>query len=59
MSEIHGGSGHYSQGAATLVVTLSEPRLEVWVRWLGGRITRQEVTPDLGEIRLKHSGPDR
>jgi hypothetical protein len=59
MSEIHGGSGHYSQGAATLVVTLAEPRLEVWVRWPGGRVTRKEVTPDLAEIRLKHGGPDR
>jgi len=59
MSEIHGGSGHYSQNAATVVMTLPEPCLEVWVRWPGGRITRQEVTPDLGEIRLKHGVPDR
>ena len=59
MSEIHAGSGHYSQNATTLVMTLPEPCLEVWVRWPGGRITRQEVTPDLGEIRLKHGGPDR
>ncbi len=59
MSEIHGGSGHDSQNAATGVVTLPEPCLEVWVRWPDGRITRKEVTPDLGEIRLKHGGPDR
>ena len=59
MSEIHAGSGHYSQNATTLVMTLPEPCLEVWVRWPGGRITRKEVTPDLGEIRLKHGGPDR
>ena len=59
MSEIHAGSGHYSQNATTLVMTLPEPCLEIWVRWPGGRITRKEVTPDLGEIRLKHGGPDR
>ena len=59
LSEIHAGSGHYSQNATTLVMTLPEPCLEVWVRWPGGRITRKEVTPDLGEIRLKHGGPDR
>jgi len=59
MSEIHGGSGHYSQNAATVVMTLPELCLEVWVRWPGGRITRKEIIPDLGEIRLKHGGPDR
>ncbi len=59
MSEIHGGSGHYSQNAATVVMTLPELCLEVWVRWPGGRITRKEITPDLGEIRLKHGVPDR
>ena len=59
MLEIHASSGHYSQNAATGVATLPELCLEVWVRWPGERITRKEVTPDLGEIRLKHGGPDR
>jgi hypothetical protein len=59
MSEIHASSGHHSQNAATGVATLPEARLGVWVRWPGERITRKEVTPDLGEIRLKHGGPDQ
>jgi len=59
MLEIHAGSGHYSQNAATGVVTLPAARLGVWVRWPGERITRKELTPDLGEIRLKHGGPDQ
>jgi len=59
MLEIHAGSGHYSQNATTLVMTLPEPCLEIWVRWPDGRITRKEITPDLGEIRLKHGVPDR
>ena len=59
MSEIHVGSGHYSQNATTLVMTLPEPGLEVWVRWPGGRITRKEVTPDLREIRMKDRHKDR
>ena len=59
MSEIHAGSGHYSQNATTLVMTLPEPCLEVWVRWPGGRITRKDVTPDLSEIRIKNGDQDR
>ena len=59
MSEIHVGSGHYSQNATTLVMTLPEPGLEVWVRWPGGRITHKEVTPDLREIRMKDGHQDR
>jgi hypothetical protein len=59
MSEIHAGGGHYSQNATTLVMTLPEPCLEVWVRWPGGRITRKEVTPDLSEIRIKNGDQDR
>jgi hypothetical protein len=58
-SEIHAGSGHYSQNATTLVMTLPEPCLEVWVRWPGGRITRKEVTPDVSEIRIQDRNQDR
>ena len=41
--EVHGGSGFWSQDAATPLLSGAQPPTGVWVRWPGGKISTVEV----------------
>lgn len=54
--EIHGGSGYWSQDAATQVMALSGPAAEVEVFWPGGRIVRCPLGAEASDYAVSING---
>lgn len=57
--EIHGGSGYWSQDGVRPVLAAPEGAAVVEVRWPGGSVTRSEVAPGMGEVRVRFADRGR
>lgn len=56
LREIHAGSGYWSQDSAVAVLHLSEPPLQLFVRWPGGREATTDLPPAVREVTVDVTG---
>jgi hypothetical protein len=55
VSEVHCGSGYWSQDDATLVLGKKETPTELWVRWPGGKASTYPVPTSATEVKVSPS----
>ena len=55
-SEIHAGSGYWSQDSAVQVMATPERPSQIWLRWPGGTTVTSAIPPEAHEISVDQSG---
>jgi len=54
--EVQTGSGYWSQNSSTLILTGPAEPMQLWIRWLGGRVTETALPGGAREVSVDVNG---